>query len=106
MGKGHGGARSGSGRRPSLEPPTPAQGRDWAREILAKLNAPKEAKESYELEAWRLLTEAQDLRIRLDARKLLYSYLFGKPIQPVTTDEQAPPVTINITSIPRTRERA
>jgi hypothetical protein len=34
----------------------------------------------------------------------LYSYLFGKPIQPVTTDEVAAPITINISALPMTRK--
>ncbi len=106
MGKGHGGARSGSGRKAAVEPPTASHGRDWARELLEKLNAPAEAKESYELQQWRVLTEAQDLRIRLDARKILAAYLFGKPVQPIVGDDQLPPVQINISAIPRRRERA
>jgi hypothetical protein len=60
QGKGHGGARSGSGRRSTLEPPTPAQGRDWAREILEKLNAPaRTVKQSFELQLFEKLFAAQ-----------------------------------------------
>ena len=105
-GKGHGGSRSGSGRKRGIEPPTANHGRDWARAMLERLNKPAEAKESFETEQWRLLTEAQDLRIRLDARKILCAYLFGKPVQPIVGDDTLPPVQINLCGMSITRERA
>jgi hypothetical protein len=40
-------------------------------------------KDSYEEAQWRVLAEAQDLRIRLDARKYLYDKRDGKATQPV-----------------------
>ncbi len=103
MGKGHGGTRDGSGRKPKIEPPTASHGRDWARMVLEQLDRPAKPEDSYDIQQWRLLTEAKDLRIRLDARKILIAYLFGKPVQPIVGDDQLPPVQINISALPMTR---
>ncbi|HLZ90207.1 MAG TPA: hypothetical protein VKQ28_00730 [Candidatus Acidoferrum sp.] len=57
--------------------------REAAGRILENLNRAADAKDSYEVQQWRLLAEAQDLRIRLDARKWLYDKRDGKATQPV-----------------------
>jgi len=77
-----GGKRDGAGRKPG--PALPAvPDKTCAGRILEALNEPAVAAESYEEAQWRLLSEAQDLRIRLDARKYLYDKRDGKATQPI-----------------------
>lgn len=77
-----GGIRPGAGRRPGVKLPKAAD-KEAAGRLLKALNAPASEKETYEEGQWRLLTEAQDLRIRLDARKYLYDKRDGKATQPI-----------------------
>lgn len=114
-----GGKRPGAGRPPkvalpdSKPGPVSPQDRDCAKRLLEALNRPAKLAadkdgdaDSYEIQQWRMLAEAQDLRIRLDVRKYLYDKRDGKAAQPIVGDDQLPPVQINISAIPRTRERA
>jgi hypothetical protein len=81
-----GGKRPGSGRKP-LPRADRVTGIAVATELIAALNKKKSGaegkKDSVEVEGWRELWEAQDLRIRLDARKYLYDKRDGKATQPV-----------------------
>lgn len=77
-----GGKRPGAGRK-KLPRADRKIGIAVATELLEALNRKEGAKDSYEVAAWRELTEAQDLRIRLDARKYLYDKRDGKATQPV-----------------------
>jgi hypothetical protein len=77
-----GGKRQGAGRKPGVELPAVAD-REAAGRILEALNEPAKPDEPFEVQQWRLLSEAQDLRIRLDARKWLYDKRDGKATQPV-----------------------
>jgi len=77
-----GGARAGAGRKPGVKLPSVAD-RAAAGRILEALNQPAKASEAYEIAQWRLLTEAQDVRVRLDARKYLYDKRDGKATQPI-----------------------
>jgi hypothetical protein len=54
---------------------------------------------------WNYYLKHADRHIRFEAFKLANSYLFGKPVQPVLGEELAPPVHIDISAIPRKRER-
>jgi hypothetical protein len=82
-----GGARPGSGRPKGVVLPKTAD-KEAAGRILEALNKPEgggdgQHKDTYEESQWRLLTEAADLRIRLDARKYLYDKRDGKATQPI-----------------------
>jgi hypothetical protein len=77
-----GGARPGAGRRPGVNLPKAAD-KEAAARILKELNREPKADDSYEVQQWRLLSEAKDLRIRLDARKYLYDKRDGKATQPI-----------------------
>lgn len=115
-----GGRRPGAGRPPKVAVPDSGkpgpvspQDRDCAKRLLEALNRPARtapdkdgAADSFEVAQWRLLSEAQDLRIRLDVRKYLYDKRDGKAAQPIVGDDQLPPVQINISAIPMKRERA
>jgi len=57
MGKGKGQLRKH--RRPAIEPPTANHGRDWARDLLVKLNAPADSRESFELQLFEKLFAAE-----------------------------------------------
>jgi len=50
------------------------------------------------------LRKDRDPRIRLEIVKLAVAYQFGKPVQPIV-DEDPPPLRIDISAIPRKRER-
>lgn len=78
----HGGKRPGAGRKPAPAIPPLADKASAAR-ILEALNRPEKADDSYEVQQWRELSEAKDLRIRLDVRKHLYDKRDGKATQPV-----------------------
>jgi hypothetical protein len=54
---------------------------------------------------WKKWLGHRDQRIAFEAFKLAPSYLFGKPVKPVVDEELAPPIMIDISAIPRRRER-
>src|SRR5579884_3818217 len=79
---GHGGKREGAGRKPKIASAAAADGRTnaariWATRLIAGLTDPGSLDpkltpaEVIEIEEWRPLWEALDLRIRLDTRKYL-----------------------------------
>lgn len=97
-----GGKREGAGRKPRTEAAEPVDGRtsagrEWAARLIAALNNEAEVvvsgdttykltltkKEAAEVNGWRELWDAQDLRIRLDVRKYLHDKRDGKAMQPV-----------------------
>lgn len=55
---------------------------------------------------WRFFLKHKDIHIRMETFKLANHYLFGKPVQIVAGSEELPPVHIDISAIPRNRERA
>lgn len=79
-----GGKRPGAGRK-SLPRADCVVGMQVAAELIAALNKKKSSAkpDTVEIAGWRDLWEAQDLRIRLDARKYLYDKRDGKATQPV-----------------------
>jgi hypothetical protein len=73
---------SRAGRKP-LPPIIEVRDRGAAARLLEALNQKAAAKESVEIKGWRVLWEAQDLRILLDTRKYLYDKRDGKATQPI-----------------------
>lgn len=103
----HGGKRTGSGRKRKSLPAIPdarpqktgapsSRDRECYGRLLVVLNQEESKGESYEIQQWRILMEAKDLRIRLDARKYLYDKRDGKATQPIEGLSDAPrEITIN-----------
>ena len=77
-----GGKREGAGR-PKGVPLPPRPDKSELTALLEALDAPAKPNEPYRIAKWRELTEAQDLRIRLDARKYLTDQCYGKATQPI-----------------------
>lgn len=81
-----GGKREGAGRKalPRAEFKTSLDKFLWIIEELHKHKTREQlGKESGQLKHWRTLTEAKELRIRLDSWKFLYDHAYGKATQPV-----------------------
>ena len=55
---------------------------------------------------WNKWLRHSDPRIAFEAFKLAQFYLFGKPVQSVVGDEEAPPIKIDISAIPKFRVKA
>jgi len=55
---------------------------------------------------WILFLNHRDTQVKWKAFELANAYLFGKPVMPIQGADDAPPVHIDISSIPRKRERA
>ena|SRR6266550_3785627 len=55
---------------------------------------------------WRYHLAHKDPQIRYKSFELANAYLFGKPVMPIQGAEDAPPVHIDISAIPRKRQRA
>jgi len=55
---------------------------------------------------WEHHLKHKDPQIRWKAFELANAYLFGQPVKPIQGTEDAPPVHIDISAIPRKRERA
>ena len=49
---------------------------------------------------WEYWLKHKDPHYRWEAFKLAQFYLFGKPVQPVASEELAPPIKIDISAIP------
>lgn len=90
-----GGARPGAGRKPKPKLPK-VDTKNRAIELLEALNRPAKPSDSYEIQAWRVLTEANDLRIRLDARTRLDDKAFGKAVHTVNHLHDKP-IEMNVT---------
>jgi hypothetical protein len=54
---------------------------------------------------WLYHLRHKDPQIRYKSFELANAYLFGKPVMPIQGAEDAPPVHIDISAIPRTRKR-
>ena len=54
---------------------------------------------------WKQKLYSKDPHVALEAFKLANHYLFGKPVRPVVGEELAPPIKIDISAIPKYRER-
>jgi hypothetical protein len=93
-----GGQRPGAGRKP-LPRASRVVSLEVAASLIAALNTTKSSKkpDTVEVAGWRDLWEAQDLRIRLDARKYLYDKRDGKATQPVDHGAGGP-VKVEITT--------
>ena len=50
---------------------------------------------------WEYWLKHKDPHYRWEAFKLAQFYMFGKPVQPVASEEIAPPIKIDISAIPR-----
>jgi len=55
---------------------------------------------------WNYFLNHKDDAYRWKAHELANAYMFGKPAMPIIGAEDAPPVHIDISAIPRKRERA
>jgi hypothetical protein len=55
---------------------------------------------------WNKWLRHRNPHIAFAAFKLANFYLFGKPVQPVVSEELAPPIRIDISAIPHRFERA
>ena len=55
---------------------------------------------------WEYWLKHKDPHYRWEAFKLAQFYLFGKPVQPIASEELAPPIKIDISAIPLFRVKA
>jgi hypothetical protein len=55
---------------------------------------------------WEYWLKHKDPHYRWEAFKLAQFYMFGKPVQPVASEEMAPPIKIDISAIPQFRVKA
>jgi hypothetical protein len=55
---------------------------------------------------WEYWLKHKDSHYRWEAFKLAQFYMFGKPVQPVASEELAPPIKIDISAIPKFRVKA
>jgi len=55
---------------------------------------------------WEYWLKHKDPHYRWEAFKLAQFYLFGKPVQPIASEELAPPIKIDISAIPSFRVKA
>jgi hypothetical protein len=71
------------------------------KEILARVYT-----DEIQEQDWRKWRAHKDPRIAWEAFKLAQSYLHGKPVQPLVDAEDSPPISINVSAIPKYREAA
>ena len=55
---------------------------------------------------WKKKLYSKDPHVALEAFKLAIHYMFGKPVQPVASEELAPPIKIDISAIPTRHVKA
>jgi hypothetical protein len=70
------------------------------KELLNGLLPPDELRKR-----WKFFLDHRDPQIRYKAFELANAYMFGKPVVAIAGAEDQPPVMINISAIPRKRER-
>jgi len=87
----------GSGRKPG----TPNKVTDSIKSLLNRVLPEAELERQ-----WRFFLKHKDLAIRYKSFELANAYLFGKPVMPIAGAEDMPPVHIDISAIPRKRQRA
>ena len=77
---------------------TPNKATDSIRVMLCQLlHTERSARE------WDRWLKHRDPHYRWEAFKLAQSYMFGKPLQPVATEEPKPPIKIDVSAIPQYR---
>lgn len=54
---------------------------------------------------WKKKLDSDDEHISMKALELVLQYRFGKPVQPIVGDAEQPPIQINVSAIPKFRER-
>jgi hypothetical protein len=91
--KGH---KKAGGRKPG----TPNKATENIKNLLNRL-LPEDRLER----EWEHHLTHKDPHIRWKAFELANVYLFGKPVQPIQGAEDAPPILINVSAIPKKRER-
>jgi hypothetical protein len=77
---GKGGARPGAGRKPKAKLPD-IESKSYGQELLDAINRPARPEDSYKVKEWRKLTEANDLRIRMDARNRIEDRALGQAMR-------------------------
>ncbi len=80
---------------------TPNKATEGIKDLLAELFDDAETKTR-----WLKFLNHKDPAIEWKAFELYNGYRFGKPVMPIQGAEDAPPVHIDISAIPRKRERA
>jgi hypothetical protein len=55
---------------------------------------------------WKQKLYSKDPNIAMKAFEMAIQYMFGKPVQPVASEELEPPIKIDISAIPMKRELA
>lgn len=80
---------------------TPNKATEGIKDLLAELFDDNQTKER-----WLKFLDHKDHAIRWKAFELYNAYRFGKPVMPISGAEDAPPVHIDISAIPRKRKRA
>jgi hypothetical protein len=55
---------------------------------------------------WKKKLYSNDPHVALEVFKLAIHYMFGKPVQPVASEELAPPIKIDISAIPTRHVKA
>jgi hypothetical protein len=96
--------------KPKGTPKTPGSGRkkgtpnkitDSIKNLLNELFPEARLKQLWE---YHLKNEVPSTRYR--TFEMANHYLFGKPVMPIQGAEDAPPILINVSAIPKRRERA
>lgn len=80
---------------------TPNKATEGIKDLLAGLFDDAETKKR-----WLFFLNHRDIAYRWKAFELYNAYRFGKPVMPIQGAEDAPPIHIDISAIPRKRERA
>lgn len=80
---------------------TPNKATQGIKDLLAELFDDAALKKK-----WEHFLNHADPTLRWKAFELYNAYRFGKPVMPISGAEDAPPVMINISAIPRKRKRA
>lgn len=104
-----GGARPNSGPKKKHIPEVPVERRK-SEILLEALNRPADPKDSYQVQEWRKLTEAQDLNVRATYRWKLTEHAWGRAVHTVNHLHDKP-IEMNVTvtlseAIQKARKRA
>ena len=55
---------------------------------------------------WKQKLYSKNPHVAMKAFEMAMQYMFGKPVQPVASEELAPPIKIDISAIPKFRVKA
>lgn len=100
-----GGKREGAGRKAKPKEPSVVD-KGMAAKLIAALHQDPKIGEPLEIQGWRILWYAQDLRVRLDTRKYLYDKRDGKAVHTVNHLHDKP-IEMNVTlSLAETIQKA